>query len=92
MVNATTTATPTSDLVKTIIDQLLALAKSLNELITSILVPILAPYFGEAAARILIYVILILGSLWAANRIFEGWIKYVLIFAAIFLAAAFLVT
>jgi hypothetical protein len=92
MVNTTTTATPTSDSIKTIIDQLLALAKSLNELITRALVPILAPYFGEATARILIYVILILGSLWAANRVLEGWIKYVLIFAAIFLVAAFLVT
>jgi len=82
----------TAGLVETIIQQVISLAGNLNKLITSALVPILAPYFGETTARIIIYVVLILGTLFIANRILEGWMKYVLLFAAVFLVVAFLVT
>ncbi len=65
------------------------LASALNNWLQATLVPILSPYLGEQLARVFIYVLLILGGLYTAKKLVDGWMRYVLLAAVVLLLLAF---
>ena len=91
--NTTTIANQTatnSTITQQIIHHAWGLGKALNDWLQATLVPILAPYLGQSLARVAIYILLILGGLYTAKKLVDGWMRYVLIAVVVLLLLAYI--
>ncbi|MEM3740304.1 MAG: hypothetical protein QXP84_05840 [Candidatus Korarchaeum sp.] len=66
------------------------LVRDLNSIISERIVSLISPIFGETVARVLVYLILIAGTLYAIKSSSSGWVTMILLIALIVLLVALL--